>query len=368
VKIDHTQVSGMKLLFMVACFIQASALLTSFLLPVIIQDSWIAVIGGTVLCLPLIWVYGSLMVNYPDRNFLQLLEECFGRVAGKILGVMFVWFFMTLASLNLIDMAQFVKLTTMEDTPCAVLAVMAVAVAAIAVRQGLKVVAWYSSLFFVISSLILVASLIMVTDQMSLENFLPTFELPAMEYVQGTHIIATIPFGEVIAFLMLTPNLKIPGKNAHKYLMGGFAAGAATLLLVVVRDIGVLGSAVHLFTLPSLITFRLISLGEALSRMEILFSIVLIILLFFKILLLFYVTTISIAQLFGLKAYWNLALATGALIITYGLTLYPYPVEHAASGQEVTPVMWTFFEIIMPVVVLIVAKLRKLPRTGRQEA
>ncbi len=361
-RIDKTQISGTQFMFTVALFIQASALLTSFLTSVTMQDSWLVVLFGAVFCLPLIWLYMTLMVMFPERNLLQILDEVYGPAAGKIIGIAYAWFFGTLTALNLQDLGNFAKLTVMAETPHVVLTIMCVAVAAWAVRYGLQVVTRYGALFVVIDFGIVAASLLLVLNQIDPQNFLPMFDQPVIKYVQGTHIITTIPFGELVAFLMITPNVRLSRRDTAKYLFGGFALGGLILLVVLLRDIAVLGNTLHLFALPGLVTLRIVNLGDALSRMEILFAVALIMLLFFKITFLYYVTTITIAQLTKVKIYRHLVLAVGALIISYGPTLYPNPVKHVTSAQETTPVIWTLFEILLPLLTLIVARLRKLPK------
>lgn len=361
-RIDKGQISGNQFMFSVACFVQASALLTSFLTAVTLQDSWIIVLAGIALCLPLIWLYRCLMVTFPNRNLMQILSDVYGPVAGKIIGVGYIWFFFTLASVNLMDLGDLSKLTIMEETPAIVLALMCILVCAIAVRNGVKLVTRYSTLFVYITTLILIFSVLLVVNQFNFDNFLPMFQLPVSKYIQGTHIIATIPFGEIVVFLMIIPNTKMSRRETAKYLYWGFAIGAITLLTIILWDIAVLGNTIELFTLPSLVTLRLVNLGTTLSRMEILFVVVLIMMLFFKITFLYYVTILAMAQLFNIKSFRYLVLSMGALMIAYGLTLYANPVEHAASAQKIIPFLWTPFEILIPLLTFIIAKSRKLPK------
>jgi len=347
-------------MFAVACFLQSSALLTSFLAGVTAQDSWLAVLSGAVLCLPLIWLYRTLMVMFPGQNLIQILAEVYGPVAGKMIGTAYAWFFFTLTALNLMDLGDFVKITVMAETPLVVLILMCVAVSAWAVRYGIRVVTQYGALFVVVEFAIAAVSVVLTINQIDLENFLPMFDQPIYRYVQGIHIIATIPFGELVAFLMITPNLRLSSHDITKYLFWGVGLGGLTLLIVLMRDIAVLGNTLSMFTLPGLITLRLVSMGAALSRMEILFAVGLIMLLFFKITFLYYVSVITVAQLLEVKTYRFLVLAVGALVITYGFTLYPSPVEHAASAREIVPIVWTLFEILVPFLTFIIARSRKL--------
>jgi spore germination protein KB len=73
-------------MFSVACFTQASSLLIAFISAVTMQDSWLVVLIGAVLCLPLIWLYRTLMVTFPGQNLLQVFDEVYGPVAGKSSG------------------------------------------------------------------------------------------------------------------------------------------------------------------------------------------------------------------------------------------------------------------------------------------
>jgi spore germination protein KB len=347
-------------MFSVVCFIQSSSLLTTFFSNITMRESWLAILIGAIFFLLPLWLYRTLMVMFPDRNFLQILEDAFGAVAGKIIGAVYVWFAFTLTSLNLIDIGNFTKLTIMPQTPNVVLVLICVLVSAFAVWHGIKLVTQYSLLFVVVAFLILGASIVLILEQVNFQNFVPMFDLPVQKYVQSAHIVATVPFGELVILLMITPNVKLSRRDTTKYLFWGFAMGAITILLVILRDIAVLGNTLEMFTLPGLVTLRLVNMGTALSRMEILFEIVLIVQLFFKVMLLYYISVVALAQLLNFKSYRRLILAAGAFIIAYGFTLYPGPVEHVRSVQEAVPFYFTLLEFVIPLILFITAKWRRL--------
>lgn len=354
-------------MFAVACFIQSSSLLASFLAPVALQDSWLVVLFGIVICLSLIWLYKELMMLFPDKNLIQILEQTFGTVAGKIFGALYLWFFLTLTSLNLFDLGNLTKLTIMDETPIEVLAILCLLVSAVAIKQGVKLTTRYSTPFFVTSVIILVLTILLMFTQMNFQNFLPVLSQPAGKYIQGTHLISTVPFGELVIFLMIFPAVKIGRSKLTKFLFWGYIMGTLSVFAVIASDIAVLGNMLDLFALPHLIALRLVNLGPGLSRMEIFFIVVFILLLFFKITILFYVTVLAAAQLFNAKSFKHLVYVVGALIFAYGLTLYPDPVEHAQSVQKVTPFIWTIFELVIPLAVFIVAKIKKRPKPQKAE-
>jgi spore germination protein KB len=352
----------MQFMFAITCFIQASTLLSAFVAAITLQDSWLAVLLGSLVCLPLMWLFRSLMVMFPNQNLLQILAEVYGPAAGKIIGAGYLWFFITLASVNLADLGDFTKLTIMEETPAEVLLMMCALVSAMAVRKGIRLVTRYSDFFVTVAFGILGVSILLLLNQMKLENFLPVLAQPPVKYIQGAHIIATIPYGELVAFLMIHPNVKISRRETAKYLFWAFILGGLTMLLTVLRDVAVLGNNLDIFIMPSLVTLRLVNLGVALSRVEILFVIILIMLLFFKITFLYYVSVLTAAHLFNLRKYRHLVLVLGAFMIINGLTLYPCPISHAAAARETVPFIWTPFEMAVPLLTFIIAKIRKLPQ------
>jgi len=358
-KLETGKITSAQLMFSTACFLQASSLLTAFLAGVTNYDSWFVVVVGIILGLPILMVYIGLMKTYPGKNLLEINELAFGKVLGKVASFFHLLFFLTLATLNLRDLDVFVKQTVMVKTPDVVLMIVCVLVSALAVRHGIEVVTRYGLLFSLMSAMVLTTTLLLALYQMDLNNFLPMLQLPLTKYIQGTNIILSIPFGELVVFLMIMPHLGDKKKSITRYFLSGFLLGSLILLLVVFRDTAILGNALSLFALPAFETLKLVTLFGALSRLEFLYALVLIILFFFKITILYYVTSVAMAQFFGMKSYKPIVLVVGALMISYGFTLYPSNVQHAASSRETAAILWQFFEFILPLLALVVGKIKK---------
>ncbi len=84
-----------------------------------------------------------------------------------------------------------------------------------------------------------------------------------MKYIQSTHIITVIPFGDVVIFLMIVPCVKkLTPQEATKYWFTGVAMGMIILFVVLLRDISILGNTIHLFALPGLVTLRLVNMAR----------------------------------------------------------------------------------------------------------
>lgn len=362
------KLTGVQLLCSIACFLQASSLLSSFLFPVTKQDSWISAHGGLIIAIPLVFVYLRLIRAFPGQNLMQIMVSIFGHLIGGAVNVLYVLFFLTVTAANLRYLGDFMQQTVMIDTPSVVILGLTILLCAYAVSHGLNIVTRFNAMFMSIVLFVLVLSLVLVGNQYDWTAFQPAFQREPVEYVHGFHITSSILLGEIVVFMMLAPNVTKYKRKLSFYWFIGLTIGFITLIGAILRDTAVLGNTLSVFALPFFETLRLVSLSGSLSRMEILFVVVLINIFFSKLLVLYYVSVDSVAQLFRQKSHKPFILLTGAFLLIYAVTLYPSTLEHVTSARDTTPFIWTPFTIIFPPVALLVAKLRGLLKTPEKMA
>jgi spore germination protein KB len=363
---ETEHITPFQFIFSVICFLQSSALLSSFFTPITHQDSWLVGLFGIVAATPLLLVYIGIMKRFPDKTLIEVCLHVFGRLGGVIVSVLFIWFFLSLTALNTNDMSMLVRQTILVETPSFVTSLLCVILSAYALYRGIVVVTRYAPVFALFSYLLTIFSILMTIKIMDTNNFLPILTQPPESYIQGTNIVLSIPYGELVAFLMVTPSIRKGKRSVGTCLMAGFLAGSVTIIAVAARDTAVLGRVGALFSSPSFETLRMANLGT-LNRMEVLFVIVLIVLLFFKIMFLYYVTVMAIAQLIGMKSPNPLVLMTGGLVVAYSVFVYPDAQTHANSGREIVPLLWLLFEFLLPALILVVARIRGLIKTPAQK-
>lgn len=361
-KTQKASITPLQFMFSITCFLRSSSLLSSFSAPISKTDSWLVVLIASVVCLPFLWAFIMLMKAFPGKNLIEINDAVFGRIAGKIISAIYLWFFLTLTSLNLRDLGGFVGKSIMLKTPQIVIITVFILLCAWAVSLGLDIVTRYSVVFVILSSIILVVTIAATSNHMRLSNFLPILRQPMKNIIQSTNIVSTIPFGELVIFLMIMPQVNIKPKKLGRYFLPGFFLGAFLITLVVARDIAILGNTITIFAQPSFETLRMVSFFEVLTHMEILFAILLIILFFFKISLLFYVSMLAMSYLFRLDSYKPLILPSAAIIVVYSLIIFKSITKHLEVGRETAPFMWFIFEFLLPLLTLIIAYIRKLPQ------
>ena len=84
------------------------------------------------------------------------------------------------------------------------------------------------------------------------------------------------------------------------------------------------------------------------------------VLFFFRVSVFFYATVYAIAQMLHLRSYRVLVPTFGVLILCFAMTAFNNTVEHAYWGENVAAVYSSFFEILLPLVTLIVVTIKGL--------
>jgi len=332
-------------------------LLSAFVISVTKQDTWFVVLTGFIISMGTIGIYIALAKMHPHKTIIQMFEAIFGTFIGKIFSILYIFYFLSLAGLNSRDVGNFVVGYIMPETPIIALLIMFVFICSWAVRSGIETMVSYSFLFVVISYIVIIFIFLLLIGEMNFNNFFPAFTLPAIKYVQGTHIVAAIPFSEIVVFLMIVPCLDNQKKVAESFL-AGLLIGGITLLAVIIRDIATLGNMISFVTLPSYETVKLIDIAHIITRMEVLYAIELLVLQFFKVSILYYATVLGIAQVFNLRSYKPYILTVGIIIISLSIVVFDSPMENAFWGSTVAPVYSSIFQLLFPGVALITSLIR----------
>lgn len=351
------QISARQLMFSIACYIQGSALVLSFLTDTLKQESWIGVVAGYLLGLLILGIYAALIKMFPGQSIVQINIHIFGKVLGKIISLLYIYFFFSLAFLNTRNFGDFINGYIMPNTPAFAIAVMLLFICAWAVRQGVETMTRYSTAFVIITFMVTFALIILMSKDMKLNNFLPVFSLPIKDYIQGSHTLSIVSFCEIIAFFMFFPYVKEKEKIGSSLYMG-MSIGAITIITVIVRNTAVLGPLFAYLSSPTYEAIRFIDIGNTLTRMEVLYAGILVMLMFFRVSIVFFAAVVGLKQVFRLHSHRSLVPVLAALIVLFSLTVFHAAAEHAYWGTNISAVYSTLFEVILPLITLLVALLR----------
>ncbi len=361
---EKGKITGQQLLFLIAGFVQGSVLLIDFTVGITEHQTWMVILVGLAVSTPFFLSYVMLAKRFAGMNLVQINDMVYGRFLGKVVSLYYIFFFLLTLSFNIRDVGELYITFLMPDTPFVLLLVVFTATCAYAVSKGIEVLARVSHLFVFIGIFVIISTFPLLLDQMDFSNFLPFFELPFGKIFQGVHIVSSVPFGETVVFLAIMGSLNNT-EHVIKRTYSGLLIGAATLLIVAVRNIAVLGKTQTIWTSMSFQSIRLIDIGTILTRLDFLVGIAQTVLIFLKCSLFFYALAVSLSQLFGLKSYLPLILPLAGIEVVIAATVFQSPVDHAMITQNAGIIYSIPLMFVIPLLSLLIAKIRGLPKFER---
>lgn len=357
-KIEKGIISGSQLTFLIIGLLQASTLTAAFISGITKQNTWLVLLVGFTITLFLLLVYTSLSEKFPDENLIEINSVIYGRYLGKVISILYILYFWYIVAANFRFTADFFSTYLFPETDISVFIVILAIICIYTIRKGIEVISRASFVLGILTITIAILITAFTIKNMNLSNFLPLFQINFKELIQGTNLMISIPFGEIVTFLMIFPYVN-DMKQVKKYSFMGLIIGGMYFLIVILRNIAVLGNIGSIHFLPSYQVARLINVGEVITRMEILIAVILLFNEFVKICIMYYATVLSIAQFFKMRSYKPLVIPVGIISIVLSIIIFDSPVELAHFAATIYVIYVIPVIIIFPAISLIIAYIKK---------
>ncbi|KIL39053.1 spore gernimation protein [Gordoniibacillus kamchatkensis] len=356
--------------FQMAIMMYPTVLATGFLaLPTITaqyanNDLWLTGIVASLSGFLAIFVTTRLHELYPKQTIIESSEHIVGKIPGKMLGIAYFLFFMHVTGFISREYAEFVKGNFLFKTPIILIIASIVLLAALAVRGGVEMLARSAVIFTPIFILPLFFLLLLIPD-LDTGNLLPVLHRGFVPVLKGT----ATPQAWLSEFFLMTfllPTLTCPDQG-KKWGLISLIVIVLSMTYVNLMTYSVFGIDTGNKTSPMLIAFRYIRLGDFFENLEAVLLAMWVVGNFVKISMFFYATVLSFAQCFTLSDYRPTVLPIGILIVAFSLFDLPsFPVM-ASVIRYAIPFYLPAFLVVIPLVLLIAAVLRKPQRTGKGE-
>jgi spore germination protein KB len=331
------------------------------------HDAWIANLIGIMEALLIAWIFIALTNQFKDKTIVEINDLVYGRILGKGISLIFIWYLFYLSALVLTNVSRFFATEIYVATPKAVILIFMVAVCASTVGRGIEVLARCSVVLVALTLLVTLSDTFLVIPNMDIKNLLPILDIPVGKLLWVAHGAATFPFAETVAFTMIFAFVN-NHKGRYAPVATAILIGGLGLTLLAARNTLVLGPMESGYVYPSYMAVKMIDIGDILSRLEVGVAVFFIFTGFLKVSVLLYGTVLGLSQVLNLRSYRPLIIPVGILMIILALTNVGSSVELFAFAQKGYPIYAMPWELGIPLVTLIVAKLRKLPQTGGDTA
>ncbi|MCL6635675.1 MAG: endospore germination permease [Peptococcaceae bacterium] len=329
------------------------------------QDAWLSALLATLFGLLAALLVAGLGLRFPEQTIFQYPEVILGRVPGKLVALLYVWWFLHMDAEVIREYGSFIVSAFMPETPLIVFHLAVVAMAAYAVRNGLEVIGRTNQVFFPLIVFSLLILFLLATQEMDTKRLLPVFDRGAVQILKGA-VTPMSWFGELFTLAALIPCLNRPVEARRVAVTAVLLTGFFFTLTVfgVVLIFGPNVTAGWMF--PTLNGARLIHLANFLERLESIVMVVWVTGGFVKISVFYWAAVLGSAQVAGLRDYRPLVLPVGAFLVMLSILVHRNILELVAFlGTVWPPYALTVFEVGIPLLLLAVASIRGLGREQR---
>ncbi|MFC4775674.1 endospore germination permease [Paenibacillus sp. GCM10023252] len=355
-----------KLFALMFLFIEGSTILLN-IAPSAGRSSWLSIIIASCMGILLIFGFFCLVRNQENTDYYGLILESFGRYAGGAVLYVYVLYFLYLGSRDVRDMTELISNAILVDTPTPVLAAAFGTLVVYALFLGLhaliRIAPFYFGLFTFV--FILITALVFINQEYNLKELLPVFENGVMPVVEPSYTqLLFFPFGEALAVLVAAaPWIKSSYRAVRRASLWAVAAGGCFLAIGCALQVATLGVAIkNRSPFPMLGTFRNISVGMFIERVEVLFVFIMLITLTVKVAVFLYAAIKGIEVLTGYSLR-EMAVPLGILLCIQSIFIAKNTTDHFHRAIEIVPYYALIMEIMVPASLFLIVFLRK--RKGR---
>ena len=321
------------------------------------QDSWLAMTFATGAALLLAWLYSAILRLRPGKNLFDISEEIFGKIGGKIISGLYVAYVTYLGAriFNIYD--NFIRIVNLDATPTVAILLFSVPLIAGTVKCGLKTLGSCAKFVFVIAAVLTVATLVLGLRFMNFDNIKPILAADPKVMFKTTASYLTLPMGEAVLFLSCFGEID-KKESPFKILSKGILLGGLFLTAIILRNILLLGAPTcRQFVFTSYDAVGIISLGDFVTRISVIIGVELTLTAVAKLCVFVYTATQGVSKVLGLKKFLQPAAPCCALMAALSLTLYTNILTEV-NFEKYVSLIDVPFQIILPIVILIVGKIR----------
>ncbi|WP_163580405.1 GerAB/ArcD/ProY family transporter [Gracilibacillus saliphilus] len=344
----------------------ASITVTGHLLfiPVIInhagRDSWISLLFAIIPAVLIGFVIALLAQRYPEQSLIEYSQTILGKWIGKIIAIIFLFYFFHEASLSLRGFSEFYNSAITPRTPLMIYLVAMLILATYAIRNRLEILARTNQTFLILMIPIGILASFLTHKDKDYQNLLPILEDGFSPVVMGAFNITSL-YSSFIVLAMVFPFVSNKKKLKRFSIL--------TMLILIVMFLGPVTGVVTVFGeeramglyFPTFQTLRDIEIG-ALQRLDILGVLLWSLGSFSKIALFFYAIVLGLAQLFHLDDYKMLTIPTAALLAIFSLITSDDLIGVYRFLMHIYPYFSTFIALVIPLLLLLISQFKQLKR------
>ncbi|MBW7477111.1 spore germination protein [Paenibacillus oenotherae] len=321
------------------------------------RDMWITPIWAFIAGAASLLIAIQLNKMYPKATVIEYCESILGKVMGKALGFLYLFFYIHVSSLILKEYGNFIIGNFFIKTPMIVIVASFALLCAYTARGGIEVVARTASLVTPFAFILLMSVLILVTPELTPTNMLPMFEHGLMPSIRGSLSIHSW-YSEFFIIAFLLPYMH----NRDEGMKAGFFTLLAVMITLILVNLGALllmGEETAHYIYPLIGVARTISVAGFFQHLESLIMVLWVAGTFVKLSMFLYACTLGASQWCGLPRYRIMALPVGLLVVILSQWGQPRLQELDHFFNTAVPYYLLTMQVVVPFLLLLAALMRR---------
>lgn len=322
------------------------------------KDAWIAIILAMIAIAPMIFIYGRLNSIFPNKDLLDIIEICFGKVIGKLTIVLFIWYVFYWVSDVLNNYSFFITVTALNKTPRITLVLCMIILCIWGIKEGIEVLGRWSEFFLVPLITFFIAIIFLSINNMNIDNIKPILNSDIKSLLEGSFSVFSQPFAQIIAFSIIFSGVE-KEKSSYKVYFISLLISGTYMTILTLTNILVLGEtdAISQYY-PAYATAKVVNVGIMIQRIEILISTSFVLGGFIKVSILLMCGCKAVAKLFKYNDYRFIIVPFGLMVVNLSYFQYDSLMNYMEFNSKVWPYYFFPFQIIIPSIIWIIAELK----------
>jgi spore germination protein KB len=322
------------------------------------QDAWLSVIIAFSPSVILMLMFSRILSLYPGKDLFDILQIVMGKLIGKFISILLIWFAFHDGTLILRNLADFTNTIVFPDTPVALPMIFFALLIIWGLKEGIEVLGRWSEFFIWIIFLIFIFLSLFTISTMDINRIKPILSNGFTPILKGAFSSFTYPFGEIVIFLMVFSNIsKI--KNYKNTFMLGLLIGGGMIFLATLINTLILGSeTISRVYFASPLAVGLLHIGSVIQRLEATIILEFLVCIFVKVTICTFAVCNGISKVFGFNDYRFIATPIVFLMLNFSFFVYSSLMEMSSWTLNIWPYYSFGFEVIIPLVVFILAEIR----------
>ena len=299
----------------------------------------------------------EVIIKKSREPFPVLLDEHLGKIAGRVLGSIYIFIFLLTCAFNLRIFLEFMKMMVLPLTPVSIFIGAILLLGFAAIKAGLTAIARISEILtplgLALTTLLILLILLSLSGNIHPEGILPIGYIDYKSYGKGV-FTATLILGKMMPVLSLAYFLgdKRRATRAMYKTMLTYVPFQAFVALALIITIGTFPARNYVF--PTFNMIRLAQIGDFLQNLDIVIVAIMIEGIFGAVLISWWMACFTTEKIFHLQEHRFIAAPTSLIIGVLALIMSKNNLEIVIWSLYIIPLIFTVFFILIPLLVCII--------------